>query len=160
MGQHSSCLDELLEIRPHVGKANEEQCKLLLHDFFLKETRWLHALNALNPWYCVDLTACISPQILSKEAERRFHESLFSTSSHETKACLNYLRWEKLKRNRAHLIADFGLPDPYEPLIGFFRAAGEFSVEQHLAEIAVVDNGVYRRFDSLDLGMMRHRFQP
>ena len=131
-----SAISKLLCLRPPSSTVAPEVRIELAKRFFETEAVWANKLGLLDHFPCVDIADAIKPGIDVPDLET-FNSSGFAQSTAESKACRAYLRWSALRSTNANFAIEFGLDDPYEHLLSFFKNGGEFSIEHGwMADVA------------------------
>lgn len=128
-------LRHLLSLRPNEGPKSPEKCMGLARSFLALETLWGNALGVLDEYPCIDLAGHLGQAELPQRIEDAFSESTFARSTAEARACRNYLRWCCLTADEASKVSEFGLADPFVPLIELFEEGAEFSLEGWMFDV-------------------------
>lgn len=116
---------QLIRSNRRVDLHNTEQCLKLMKEFLRREAMWARQLCLTDEIPFANLAIAISDISCS---EPYSHEiSKYSYSVAECKCCTSMLNWYGVM-GESHLMKQ-GLPDPYQPLLQFFKLGGTFNRE-------------------------------
>lgn len=116
----------------------------LMREYLRRSAWWARALDAVAEWPFFDIAAHIAPEVQVPEHLTRQLEDLISTRigwPSVARVCRAALRWAALADARNP--PDYGLDDPYEPLVLLFERGGGFTTEHGFIDLDGVS--IHRR---------------
>lgn len=140
----SRAVERLLAIDWTANPERAHSQMILLMEYLRRAVLWSKALGTIDAWPIFNIAGRACPGApVPQQALQRLSRSPAGRQADQLRAltCQHYLRWEAAK----HLpcIAQFDLPDPFEPLILAYERGGGFTREGkdntlHLGWIAVL----------------------
>lgn len=121
---------KLIESVRHLDPAETENCVQLMKEFLRREALWARALGLTDEIPFADLTIMLSPVRYAEKYRGMINDFTYSIA--EGRCCYAMLNWCGWRDSSPPGQNTLGLPDPYLPLLHFFRLGGTFSREHRV----------------------------
>lgn len=130
--------------------AKQDIYKLLIREWLRRMALWGKALNATQKWPFINIVDEIfGEQEVSEPVVVEITSFLSEyVNIYATYTSIWYVRWSGVKNRKE--VAQFNLPEPYEPLIVFFELGGWLRKEDKFLDGVMIDIDNWQEYDLLE----------
>ncbi|MES2793701.1 MAG: hypothetical protein V4719_29070 [Planctomycetota bacterium] len=128
---------QLIGAHRQLNPSNTGRCVELMEEFLRREALWALQLNLINEIPFANLASAISNDAHSEPYAETIKRYTYTAA--ESRCCAAMLNWYGVTTELVHNNTQQPLPDPYEPILAFFRLGGTFDRE-HRVFIEVNNN--------------------
>ncbi|MDB5387984.1 MAG: hypothetical protein JWM11_3630 [Planctomycetaceae bacterium] len=132
---------KLLRQPRQVTAVSTSVCVDLMREFLRREALWARRLSIEAALPFANIPSAVVPGVDSA-TQYAADLSSYACSIVEYESLSNILNWLSIKRTHSSEVVNYGLPDPYAPLVQIFEFNGTFTRE-HRVYVDVNHQGIH-----------------